>query len=130
MEQDLASDRPGAMEGKATLVRAILECEEQARTMAYAWRKEMGGVLVRPATKGSWPLPAAEREAGGSPALRLAADPIEPVRDYNIPIPEHRLPPNKDNFPRNRPRRDKPATPRREKETPPPRQDGHVDEYV
>lgn len=69
-------------------------------------------------------------EAGKILATWRAADQIEPVHDHNIPIPEHRLPPTKDNPARNKPRRDKPAPQQRAPSSPPRRQDGHVDEYA
>lgn len=45
VEQDLVSTRPEAVEDKAALIQAILECDEQTRALALAWRKEIGEVL-------------------------------------------------------------------------------------
>lgn len=62
-----------------------------------------------------------------------ATDPVDPLRDYSIPIHPHQHPPQRDDYQDNRRRR------RREREVPPPnpqpspdvpREDGHIDDYA
>lgn len=64
------------------------------------------------------------------PVLRQAAtDPVQPVRDYNIPIPPHKQQPDRENFPRRRRERQPPSRP--QYPVPPPAPpSGHIDDYA
>lgn len=45
VEQDLVCTRPDMVEAKADLIQRILECDEQTRALAHAWREEVGQAL-------------------------------------------------------------------------------------
>ena len=45
VEQDVICTRPDMVETKADLIQRILECDEQTRALAHAWREEMSETL-------------------------------------------------------------------------------------
>lgn len=64
-------------------------------------------------------------------ALLAANDPVEPIHDYSIPIPQHRLPPGKDDSQSGRRRRRDKGADTPDNQHPPSRgPDGHIDEYA
>ena len=65
------------------------------------------------------------------PPWLMATEPVDGIHDYNIPIPHHKLPPGKDEYPkprRRRQERDRQRDPAGGKDA--PRPDGHIDDYA
>lgn len=58
-----------------------------------------------------------------------ATDAIEPIHDYNIPIPPFKHPPTREDFPQIR-RRNKAPEQKKEQPHSPPADEGHVDEFA
>lgn len=66
---------------------------------------------------------------GPDPGYRASTDPVDPVRDYNIPIPPYKQPPSAQDFDRMRKRQRRPSQ-GEDRPPKPPQDDGHVDEYA
>ena len=64
-----------------------------------------------------------------NPLYWAATDAIEPIHDYNIPIPPYKRPPTREDFPQIR-RRNKSPEQKKEQPHPPPVNEGHVDDYA
>ena len=63
-------------------------------------------------------------------ALWMAADLIEPVQDYNIPLPQHKLPRKKDNTTPSKQPPVKSNPPEQSHEPTTSNSDGHIDDYA
>ena len=62
-----------------------------------------------------------------------ATDPVDPLRDYSIPIQPFKHPPAKDDFQqirRRRKRQDNEPEQEPERQQDAPREDGHIDDYA
>lgn len=59
----------------------------------------------------------------------MATEPADGIHDYNIPIPQHKLPPAGDDY--RQPRRRRPQPPKHDPvPDKPPGSDGHIDDYA
>lgn len=67
--------------------------------------------------------------AGSDSGFLASTDPVDPIRDYTIPIPPFKQPPSAQDFERIR-RRQRRHDPDEDHPQQPPQEDGHVDEYA
>lgn len=64
------------------------------------------------------------------PAFWAATDPIPPVQDFNIPIPQHKPPPLAEDFYKQREQRRRKKEDKAPEQPHQPAQDGHIDDYA